>query len=424
MKPFPLLVALLAAFVLYLLVFEREMLAERVPFLFGAEEGETAEPGGTAPEVAPDSVAVVAQTFEAREIDGAVRLRGETAAARQVELRAETSGQVISEPRRKGAFVEDGALLCEIDIGTRQVALAEARARLAEARARVPEAQSRIPEANARVEEARALLAEAEINANAAARLVSEGFASETRVAATRAAVRSAEATLSSAQSGLEAAKAGVESTTAGIQSAEAAVAAAQKELDRLQMRAPFAGLLESDSAELGSLLQPGSLCATVLQLDPIKLVGFVPETEVDRVSLGAQAAGRLSNGRTLQGDVTFISRSADPTTRTFRVEIDVPNPDLSVRDGQTAEILISAAGAKAHLIPQSALTLDDEGRLGIRYVDAGSTARFAPVTVLRDTVDGIWVEGLPETVKIITLGQEYVEDGVPVAPHFREAKG
>ena len=125
---------------------------------------------------------------------------------------------------------------------------------------------------------------------------------------------------------GIQSAKSGVESAKAGIQSAEAGVAAANKEIERLEIRAPFAGLLESDAAELGSLLQPGGLCATIIQLDPIKLVGFVPETDVDKVKLGAPAGARLATDRTTSGTVSFLGRTADPNTRTFRVEVQVPN--------------------------------------------------------------------------------------------------
>ena len=118
---------------------------------------------------------------------------------------------------------------------------------------------------------------------------------------------------------------------------------------------------------------------------------------------------------------MTFLSRSADPTTRTFRVELTVPNPDLSLRDGQTAEILIEAQGVTAHLLAASTLTLDDDGTLGVRTIDADSAALFHPVTVLRDTIDGVYVTGLPEQVDVITVGQEFVTDGVIVAPSFEE---
>lgn len=206
-----------------------------------------------------------------------------------------------------------------------------------------------------------------------------------------------------------------------GIESAEASLGRAEEEIARLQVFAPFAGLLESDTAEIGSLMQPGALCATVIQLDPIKLVGFVPEAEVDRVAVGAPAAARLATGAQVRGTVSFLSRSADPQTRTFRVEITVDNADLSIRDGQTADILIASEGLMAHLLPSSALTLNDEGILGLRIVDQDQIARFAPVTFLRDNADGVLLAGLPDQADVIIVGQEYVTDGVLVDPRFED---
>jgi multidrug efflux system membrane fusion protein len=408
MKLIPLITAILVTGFLYFLVFEREEL-----IAFAQTSG--TEAADDAPETSEEAaglakiIRVFALKSEARQIDSAVIMRGETEAARSVEVRAQTSGQVVSEPLRKGSYVTADQTLCQIDVGTREASLAEANARLAEARARVPEAQARLDEAMARLDEAK-------INDNAASKLSEGGFASETRVASAQAAVRAAEAAVAAAKSGLQ-------STGAGIQSAEAAIASVQKDIDRLKITAPFEGLLETDSAELGSLMQPGALCATILQLDPMKLVGFVPETDVDRVEIGALAGARLSGGQEVQGRVTFLSRSADQTTRTFRVEIQVPNADLKIRDGQTAEIIVAADGAKAHLLPQSALTLNDDGDLGVRIVDDNSLAQFRALSLLRDASEGVWVAGLPEVADVIVIGQEYVVDGVAVEATFEEPK-
>jgi multidrug efflux system membrane fusion protein len=234
--------------------------------------------------------------------------------------------------------------------------------------------------------------------------------------------VATADANTAAAKAGVTSATSGLSAARSGIEAATAAVAAAEKEIERLTITAPFSGLLESDTAELGSLLQPGALCATIIQLDQIKLVGFVPETEVNRVTLGAQAGARLAaGGREVIGKVIFLSRAADPETRTFRVEIAVPNTDLTIRDGQTAEIAIASAGVKAHLVPQSALTLNDDGTLGVRLVDADAVVAFAPVEIMRDAIDGVWVTGLPAVADVIVVGQEYVTAGVKVAPTWDE---
>jgi membrane fusion protein, multidrug efflux system len=411
MRIFPIITAAVVTSGLFFLVFEREKL---LAFASGEtiaapDRAATALPPGQAQADKDERrVSVLALRSTAQQIDSAILTRGRTEAARQVEVKSETSGLVISEPLRRGAYVTEGQALCVLDAGTRQAQLKEAQSRLLEAGSRLPEAESRLIEAKAR-------LNEAEINGRAANQLKEGGFASETRVAATTAAVESARAGVNSAESGVSAA-------TSGLRSAEAAVEAAEREIDRLTLSAPFHGLLETDTAELGALMQPGSQCAVVIQLDPIKLVGFLAETDVDKVSVGAKASARLASGRETAGRVTFLSRSADPQTRTFRVEMTVTNEGLNIRDGQTAELKIATAGKPAHLLPASSLTLDDNGRLGIRAVNADNRAEFMPVTIQRDTVDGVWVEGLPETVDVIVVGQEFVIDGVAVTPTYKDA--
>ncbi|MCP4209311.1 MAG: efflux RND transporter periplasmic adaptor subunit [Shimia sp.] len=411
MRLIPVMTALLVSAILYFVVVERDRLAAFAGNGAPEETADTAPQTQTemaeTPSATSGLIRVVAVRSEARTIDSAVVLRGETEADRQVEVRAETSGLVITEPLRRGSHVTAGQELCRLDVGTSTAVLAEAKARLLEARARIPSAQASVAEAEARLEEAK-------INDNAARKLSEGGFASSTRVASTAASVRAAEAAIQSATSGLE-------STQAGIESAQALVAAAEREVDRLTMTAPFDGLLESRTAELGSLMQPGSLCGTVLRLDPIRVVGFVPETDINRVNEGSLAGARLTTGQEVTGQVTFVSRSADPQTRTFRVEVTVPNEDLVIRDGQTAEIMISADGAAAHFLPQSSLTLNDDGTLGVRIVEEGGVVAFKAVDLLRDGTDGIWVGGLPAQASVIVVGQEFVVEGVTVAPTYKE---
>lgn len=363
MRLFPLITALLVTTAIYLAVMERSAL---LGFAGVVTDAPITDDSGL--EAEGPMVRVLAQRSVARPVDTGVVLRGRTEAARQVDIRAETSGLVTSEPLRRGARVDAGDPLCELAPGVRQAALSEARARLSEA----------------------------EIAFRAASGLSESGFATETRLA--------------SAQAALQAAQAGVER--------------AVEDLARLVMHAPFDGILESDTAELGSLLQPGGLCATLIQLDEIRLVGFATELQVERLAVGAPAIARLAAGREVGGAVSFISRSADPQTRTFRVDVTVPNADLSIRDGQSADIVIAAQSETGHLLPASALTLNDSGALGLRVVDPDGLVSFAPVTVLRDTPDGVWLAGLPEQVDAIVAGQEFTRDGARVDVTLQDVNG
>lgn len=349
MRLFPILVSIAVAIAIYFFVMERDLLKS-----FSAdEEAEVAMVEETIER--SDAVSVVAQHSVAQDVQSGIILRGRTEAARRVDVRAQTSGLVISEPLRKGAAVEEGQLLCSLDSGIRSAQLAEAKARLADA----------------------------EVSAANAVDLAERGFGPETAVI----------------------------SRQAGLQSAQAGVLQIEQEISRLEIRAPFAGSLETDSAELGSLMQPGGLCATIIDLNTVKLVGFATETDINKIELGAFAGADLVSGKRVLGKVTFLSRSSDPVTRTFRVEITVDNADLSIRDGETAEIGIALEGEKGHLLPQHVLTLDTNGTLGVRVADNG-VARFMPVTILRDSAEGIWLAGLPDTVDVITVGLEFTIDG------------
>ena len=270
-------------------------------------------------------------------------------------MRAETSGRVVSQPLPSGSAVEEGQVLCELDPGVLEAQLAEARAQMANA----------------------------EASSNVASRLAQSGFGAENNAI----------------------------SASAALESARARVLSVERTLSQLKIRAPFAGVLENDSAEIGSLLQPGSPCATILALDSIKLIGYVPEIDVVNLEVGQLAGARLLSGREVIGKVTFIARSADPLTRTFRLEVTVDNADLSILDGQSADIGIAYAGEKAHLLPQHVLTLNDEGTLGVR-VNEDSVARFKAVEIVRDAPEGFWLSGLPPEVDVIITGQEYVTDG------------
>lgn len=374
------LTAFLVASGLYLIVMERDLVlafagvapgdaAADAPSDAAADTPNTAlDTPAPAPEAA--RVAVVAIESAEQALAGRVLLRGRTEAARRVEVRAETSGLVISEPLQAGTRVAAGDVLCQLDPGPREARLAEAESRLTGARAGLSEAQ---------------------ISYDAAAGLSAGGFASQTRLA--------------SAEAGLEGAR-------AALAAAEAGLAGAREEIARLTLRAPFDGVLNEDSAELGALLQPGGLCARVLALDPIRLVGYVDETALPDVAPGAAARARLVGGQMLEGTVRFVAMEADQTTRTFRVEIESPNPDLAIRDGQSADITITGPAQMAHLLPQSALTLDEAGRLGVRLADETGHARFAPVRVLRDSAEGMWLAGLPARAEVIVVGQEFAGEG------------
>jgi multidrug efflux system membrane fusion protein len=193
---------------------------------------------------------------------------------------------------------------------------------------------------------------------------------------------------------------------------AESALVAAQSAADRLNLRAPFAGIIDSVDVEKGEWVQAGTPIAVVLSLDPIVVRAEVSEVDLAAVEKGATARVRLVSGQEFDGIIRDIAREATAATRTFAVEVEIPNPDLTIPAGMTAEVQIMTDPVKAVAVPRSVITLDEAGTIGLRIVGADDIAAFAPVQLLDDTDQGMIVAGVPEGVRIIVAGQDLVRDG------------
>jgi len=265
---------------------------------------------------------------------------------------------VASVAVSKGQAVKTGDLLCTLDQGTRQAAVAQAEASLAQAQTAYTSTQA----------------------------LVNKGSAASNTLV-------------------------GVE---ASLKAAQAAVDQAKAELDRTEIRAKSGGIVQDPLTTVGSMLSAGAPCATIVQMDPILFTGNVPEARIGYARLGLPATVSTVTGKTAEGKVSFIASVADAATRSFPIEIEIPNADGSLQAGLTASATVNLGSAAAQLLPQSVLTLDDEGTLGVRAVENDKVA-FFPVTIISDTRDGVLVTGLPATLDVITVGQEFVQTGQTV---------
>ena len=175
---------------------------------------------------------------------------------------------------------------------------------------------------------------------------------------------------------------------------------------------APFSGYLETVNVDSGDYLNLGGICASLIDPDPMLLIADIAEKEIAQVKLGSIAKAKLISGREIQGEVAFIATSADKNTRTFRVEISVANSDRTIRDGVSAEIFIQGSPLPAHRISPAILSLNEQGKLGIRVVNTKNEVEFRAIEIMEDTTEGLWISGLPASARIITLGQEYVFQG------------
>ena len=184
-------------------------------------------------------------------------------------------------------------------------------------------------------------------------------------------------------------------------------------ELNRTEVKAPFSGYIEQ-IVKPGNFLERGQNCATIIQLNPIIFVAEVPEFSINKIETGQEVSMKLVTGELLKGNLTFVSKSASPSTRTFKVESQIPNKDGEVRDGITAEMTIKTKIVKAHKISPSILLLNDAGIVGVRSIK-DNIVKFNEVIILEDSESGLWSTGLPETLELIVQGQGFVEDGQKV---------
>jgi multidrug efflux system membrane fusion protein len=318
-------------------------------------------------EIGSDSIPtrVRAERIRAVEKIRYTNIRGKTQNKRTVNARAELVGRVVERRVERGDVVATDAVLCELSIEDRQTALIEAQE----------------------------LVRQARIDYQGALKLEAKGFNSDSAIAAAKARLASTAAQLKRRQLNIE----------------------------KTLIRAPFAGVVEDVHVEIGDYVNPGQGCATIVDLNPMLMVGRVSEKDVLDLKLGELATGVLTDGRTVQGPVTFVGQQSDPQTRTYAVEIQLDNTDGALRSGITAEIKIPVDRVLAQRVSPALFALDDRGEIGIRVLDSDNIVHFHNIEIITEGPDGVWVTGLPNETAIITVGQEMVVAGERVDPDFRD---
>jgi multidrug efflux system membrane fusion protein len=198
----------------------------------------------------------------------------------------------------------------------------------------------------------------------------------------------------------------------AQFKASEAALAQAVAERDRGVLRAPWDGIV-FDTAEVGgaALSFTGAPVAQMVAIDPLLAVVEVSETRLAGLKVGEPAEVRLVNGQKVMGRLRYVAKTASATTRTYRVEVELPNPNNAIPDGITAEVSIPMAPVPASRVPRSALTFSSSGDLGVRVVE-GDKVGFVRVAPVEDDQNHMWVAGIPDGARVIVQGQDFVREG------------
>jgi len=327
--------------------------------LFSSNES---EPGaGAAPADANQSelMRVEVQVAEPASEQRSVVLRGEVSANRMVHLRAETAGRAADIVAKRGARVEAGELLVGLEPGAREALLAAARAQLASARA----------------------------EQNAAASLGRRGLQSQLQT----------------------------EQAAAAASLATAEVDRLERDLANTRIQAPFAGVLEQLPIEVGQLVERGDLVAALVDDSAFKVTARAAQQIASELKPGQAVAVTLITGEQLQGTLSWVSSVADAATRSFEIEAVIDNPEAALAAGVSATLSIPTESVEAVFVSPSTFTLAEDGQLGVKVLDDDDRVLFAPVSMLRTSLEGAWVSGIEPGTRIVTLGQGFVREGEQV---------
>jgi multidrug efflux system membrane fusion protein len=326
-------------------------------YIIPTEEAESAAPegGGDAP------VAVTVEASRTEEVTLTFSAEGQAQPDRDTSIRAEASGDVTRVLVEKGEEVAQGAVIARLSATRAEADLARAREELSRAQREFDNASE----------------------------LLERGVATQDRVSQARATLAAAEAAVTSAEQALEA----------------------------LEITAPFAGRIERLTLDPGEFVQAGAEVGRIVDNRPLTVAIQVPQQALGRIESGQQASINFITGEERQGRVSFVGTSANAETRTFLAEIDVENADGAIPAGISAEVRIPTGTARAHFVQPSTVSLSPEGLLGVKTVDAEDRVVFHRIEIVRAEINGIWVTGLPEETRIITVGQGYVNAGERVAP-------
>jgi RND family efflux transporter MFP subunit len=299
---------------------------------------------------------------------GTLTLPGETAAWYQSKIYARVSGYVAKWYVDIGDQVKTGQLLALIDTPELDAELAAAKAKL------------RVSQAQVKVKQADAALAN---STYIRWRDSPKGVVSEQEQ---------------------EDKKAGDAIAAAQLEAARAQVNLDQADVERLsafeqfkRVAAPYAGTIIERRVDIGNLVTAGSSSSTtslyrIAQDDPIRVFVEVPQSaaaELMKVGVAAQISSSDSGGQIIAGTIARTSDAIDPQARTFRAEVDVPNPDRRLVPGLYVQVGFQLQNGGMSQVPAAALVFGANGPK-VAVVSSDGTVRYRSVTIGRDDGDKV----------------------------------
>jgi RND family efflux transporter MFP subunit len=364
-------------------------------------------------ESAPIATASVAPVTRG-DLSSTLTVAGEFQPYQEVELHAKVSGYIRRINVDIGDRVKNGQVIATLEVP-------ELSAQVAGSQAEVRYSQSEIARAQSGV-----ALAEANYTAiHAAYTRLSEaskqrpGLVAEQELDDARARDLDAQAKINVAKSALDATK-----EQLGVSQADNQRVQSLK--DYSVVTAPFNGVITMRYADVGSLIQAGTASNTqsmpvvkVAQSDLLRLRVPVPERDVPFIKVGGDVSIKLqATNKTFPGKIIRFTRELTTSTRTMLAEVDVPNPDLALSTGMTAQTTIVLQAQKKVLTVPAGAVLEGDGQASVLVVDTDNKVRKVPVTLGIQSPDRIEItQGLIEHQSVIVSGQTNYQAGQVVHP-------
>lgn len=307
---------------------------------------------------------VQAKTLITKTIEMHLPLSGKTLADETLQLVNSYPGRITKLPVEKGRFIKKGSSILQIDTRTLK----------------------------AQIEQAGLLVKQKQLELDGIRKLNAGNLTSKVNLA--------------QAETDLAAAK--------------ATEKALQVDLENANLTAPFSGILNTLDVQEGQVLAAGATIGTLVSVNPLKISVNIPQNKIQFIKLGTQGNIRLESGQEAEGFVSYISTTANESSRTISVEMQVDNPDNAIPAGLTAAVDFVLDQQRAHAFSPALLTLDDSGRTAIKTISIDNTVVVSPVEIIKSERDQVWVRGLQDNVNIITVGQGFVSAGDKVEAHYQ----